>query len=82
MNAREKGKDTPRESYTSISVQPPTMFAILVPPRLPYTSPAQISPTQAAFSLPHAETINHICVFMTGEGELEDGLGAGVYFHW
>ncbi len=60
------------------------MFAVLVPSRPIYTTPTQISPIQAAFPIPHAESLNHVCVFMTNPTELplEPGLGAGVFFFW
>jgi len=45
------------------------MFGCCVAGRLLQTNLQQIDETKAAFELPSAETINHICVFLLGTGE-------------
>jgi hypothetical protein len=45
------------------------MFGCCVAGRLLQTNLQQIDETKAAFELPAAETINHICVFLLGTGE-------------
>jgi len=44
------------------------MFGCCVAGRLLQTNLQQIDETKAAFELPAAETINHICVFLLGTG--------------
>ncbi len=46
-----------------------TMFGCCVAGRLLQTNLQQIDETKAAFELPAAETINHVCVFLLGSGE-------------
>jgi Protein of unknown function (DUF775) len=45
------------------------MFGCCVAGRLLQTNLQQIDETKAAFELPAAETINHVCVFLLGTGE-------------
>jgi protein Hikeshi len=45
------------------------MFGCCVAGRLLQTNLQQIDETKAAFELPVAEAINHICVFLLGTGE-------------
>lgn len=45
------------------------MFGCCVAGRLLQTNLQQIDETKAAFELPAAETINHVCVFLLGSGE-------------
>ena len=45
-----------------------TMFGCCVAGRLLQTNLQQIDETKAAFELPAAETINHVCVFLLGTG--------------
>ena len=45
------------------------MFGCCVAGRLLQTNLQQINETNAAFELPAAETINHVCVFLLGTGE-------------
>ena len=49
------------------------MFGCCVAGRLLQTNLQQIDETKAAFELPAAESINHICVFL---------LGTGLYTHF
>ena len=44
------------------------MFGCCVAGRLMQTNLQQLDETHAAFELPQAETINHICVFLLGTG--------------
>jgi hypothetical protein len=44
------------------------MFGCCVAGRLMQTNLQQLDETHAAFELPSAETINHICVFLLGTG--------------
>jgi len=46
------------------------------------TNLQQIDETKAAFELPAAETINHVCVFLLGTVPFPDGYGATVHFFW
>jgi hypothetical protein len=45
-----------------------TMFGCCVAGRLLQTNLQQIDETKAAFELPAAEAINHVCVFLLGTG--------------
>ncbi|KAF4522915.1 hypothetical protein B566_EDAN012073 [Ephemera danica] len=58
------------------------MFAVMVTGRLAQTLPDQISETQFVFTIPDADSINHVVVFMTGTAPFPEGLGAQVYFSW
>ncbi|KAI9513481.1 DUF775-domain-containing protein [Russula earlei] len=58
------------------------MFGCLVAGRILQTNLQQIDETKAAFELPAAETINHICVFLLGTAPFPDGYGATVHFFW
>src|SRR6266702_837565 len=49
------------------------MFGCCVAGRLLQTNLQQIDETKAAFELPAAESINHVCVFL---------LGTGLYAHF
>ncbi|KAI0252841.1 DUF775-domain-containing protein [Lactifluus subvellereus] len=58
------------------------MFGCCVAGRLLQTNLQQIDETKAAFELPAAESINHICVFLLGTVPFPDGYGATVHFFW
>ncbi|KAF8497528.1 DUF775-domain-containing protein [Russula emetica] len=58
------------------------MFGCCVAGRLLQTNLQQIDETNAAFELPAAETINHVCVFLLGSVPFPDGYGATVHFFW
>ncbi|KAI0301276.1 DUF775-domain-containing protein [Russula brevipes] len=58
------------------------MFGCCVAGRLLQTNLQQIDETKAAFELPAAETINHVCVFLLGTVPFPDGYGATVHFFW
>lgn len=45
------------------------MFGCVVAGRLLQTELRQIDETHAAFELPSAEQINHVCVFLLGNSE-------------
>jgi hypothetical protein len=55
--------DTSLEPYPKKS-----MFGCCVAGRLLQTNLQQIDETKAAFELPAAESINHVCVFLLGTG--------------
>ncbi|TFY81119.1 hypothetical protein EWM64_g2895 [Hericium alpestre] len=58
------------------------MFGCCVAGRPLQTNLQQIDQTHAAFELPQAESINHICVFLLGTIPFPDGYGATVHFFW
>ncbi|KAI0061140.1 DUF775-domain-containing protein [Artomyces pyxidatus] len=58
------------------------MFGCCVAGRLLQTNLQQIDETHAAFELPAAESINHLCVFLMGTVPFPDGYGAAVHFFW
>ncbi|XP_064603010.1 protein OPI10 homolog [Liolophura sinensis] len=58
------------------------MFGVIVSGRLVQTEFQQVGETQFLFTIPDADSINHIVVFMTGQTPFPDGLGGAVYFSW
>ncbi|TFK53251.1 DUF775-domain-containing protein [Heliocybe sulcata] len=58
------------------------MFGCCVAGRLLQTNLQQIDETHAAFELPNAASINHVCVFLLGTVPFPDGYGASVHFFW
>ncbi|KAF8257767.1 DUF775-domain-containing protein [Lactarius quietus] len=58
------------------------MFGCCVAGRLLQTNLQQIDETKAAFELPAAESINHICVFLLGTVPFPEGYGATVHLFW
>ncbi|EIM87588.1 DUF775-domain-containing protein [Stereum hirsutum FP-91666 SS1] len=58
------------------------MFGCCVAGRLLQTNLQQIDETHAAFELPSATSINHICVFLLGTVPFPEGYGATVHFYW
>ncbi|KAH9077682.1 DUF775-domain-containing protein [Lactarius deliciosus] len=58
------------------------MFGCCVAGRLLQTNLQQIDETKAAFELPAAESINHVCVFLLGTVPFPEGYGATVHFFW
>ncbi|TFY70492.1 hypothetical protein EVG20_g2520 [Dentipellis fragilis] len=58
------------------------MFGCCVAGRLLQTNLQQIDETHAAFELPLAGSINHICVFLLGTVPFPEGYGATVHFFW
>jgi len=58
------------------------MFGCCVAGRLVQTNIAKIDDTHAYFELPSATTINHVCVFLTGDVPFPDGYGATVHLFW
>ena len=63
--------------FTSLPVFTAIMFGCLVAGRLLQTNLQQIDETHAIFELPSAGSINHICVFLLGTGELYLHHGSG-----
>ncbi|KAI0038626.1 DUF775-domain-containing protein [Auriscalpium vulgare] len=58
------------------------MFGCVVAGRLLQTNLQQIDESHAAFELPAAGSINHVCVFLLGTVPFPDGYGAAVHFFW
>lgn len=58
------------------------MFAILVSGRLVQTNYELVSENRFLFTIPEADTINHVAVFMTGTTPFPEGMGGMVYFNW
>ncbi|KAK7683598.1 hypothetical protein QCA50_013436 [Cerrena zonata] len=58
------------------------MFGCVVAGRLLQTELRQIDETHAAFELPSAEQINHVCVFLLGNIPFPEGYGASVHLFW
>lgn len=58
------------------------MFAILVSGRLVQTNYELVAENRFIFTIPEADTINHIAVFMTGTTPFPEGMGGLVYFNW
>ncbi|EFN62288.1 Protein OPI10-like protein [Camponotus floridanus] len=58
------------------------MFGIIVAGRLVQTDFHQIGENQFLITVPDADNINHIVVFLTGIIPFPDGMGGAVYFSW
>ncbi|KAK4016128.1 hypothetical protein OUZ56_031087 [Daphnia magna] len=58
------------------------MFGLIVAGRLVQTDFQQISEAQFAITIPDADNINHLVVFLTGTVPFPDGFGGSVYFRW
>ncbi|XP_076232163.1 protein OPI10 homolog [Calliopsis andreniformis] len=58
------------------------MLGIIVSGRLVQTDFQQIGENQFLITVPDADNINHIVVFLTGTIPFPDGTGGAVYFSW
>ncbi|KAH8083779.1 DUF775-domain-containing protein [Cristinia sonorae] len=58
------------------------MFGCCVAGRLLQTNLQQVDESHAMFEVPHAESINHMCVFLLGTVPFPNGYGATVHFFW
>ncbi|XP_015177245.1 PREDICTED: protein OPI10 homolog [Polistes dominula] len=58
------------------------MLGIIVSGRLVQTDFQQIGENQFLITVPDADNINHIVVFLTGTIPFPDGMGGAVYFSW
>ncbi|XP_074660260.1 protein Hikeshi-like [Tubulanus polymorphus] len=58
------------------------MFGVLVAGRLVSTDLQRVSETQVIFTIPDADNVNHVVVFMTGTQPFPDDVGGAVYFSW
>lgn len=58
------------------------MFGCCVAGRLVQTNIVKVDETHAYFELPSATTINHVCVFLTGDTPFPEGYGATVHLFW
>ncbi|XP_012059504.1 PREDICTED: protein OPI10 homolog [Atta cephalotes] len=58
------------------------MLGIIVAGRLVQTDFQQVGENQFLITIPDADNINHIVVFLTGTIPFSDGMGGTVYFSW
>ncbi|XP_075213375.1 protein OPI10 homolog [Lycorma delicatula] len=58
------------------------MFALLVSGRLVQTDFQQVGEKQFLITIPDADDINHVAVFMTGTIPFPEGVAGLVYFSW
>ncbi|KZO91036.1 DUF775-domain-containing protein [Calocera viscosa TUFC12733] len=58
------------------------MFGCCVAGRLVQTDLVQIDSTHCVFNIPSASTVNHVCVFLTGQTPFPDGWAATVHWNW
>ncbi|XP_012266313.1 protein OPI10 homolog [Athalia rosae] len=58
------------------------MFGLIVSGRLVQTDFQQVGETQYIITIPDADNVNHIVVFLTGTVPFPEGLGGAVYFSW
>ncbi|KAL6261325.1 hypothetical protein P5V15_008845 [Pogonomyrmex californicus] len=58
------------------------MLGIIVAGRLVQTDFQQVGENQFLITVPDADNINHIVVFLTGTIPFPDGMGGAVYFSW
>ncbi|XP_046735214.1 protein OPI10 homolog [Diprion similis] len=58
------------------------MFGLIVSGRLVQTDFQQVGETQYVITIPDADNVNHVVVFLTGTVPFPDGLGGAVYFSW
>ncbi|XP_018372902.1 PREDICTED: protein OPI10 homolog [Trachymyrmex cornetzi] len=58
------------------------MLGIIVAGRLVQTDFQQVGENQFLITIPDADNINHIVVFLTGTVPFSDGMGGTVYFSW
>ncbi|XP_018354116.1 PREDICTED: protein OPI10 homolog [Trachymyrmex septentrionalis] len=58
------------------------MLGIIVAGRLVQTDFQQVGENQFLITIPDADNINHIVVFLTGTIPFTDGMGGTVYFSW
>ncbi|XP_018401602.1 PREDICTED: protein OPI10 homolog [Cyphomyrmex costatus] len=58
------------------------MLGIIVAGRLVQTDFQQVGENQFLITIPDADNINHIVVFLTGIIPFLDGMGGAVYFSW
>ncbi|XP_011501346.1 PREDICTED: protein OPI10 homolog [Ceratosolen solmsi marchali] len=59
-----------------------SMIGIIVSGRLVQTDFQQIEENQFLITVPDADNINHVVVFLTGTVPFIDGMGGAVYFSW
>ncbi|XP_012270583.1 protein OPI10 homolog [Orussus abietinus] len=58
------------------------MLGVIVAGRLVQTDFQQVGETQFLITVPDADNINHIVLFLTGTIPFPDGTGGAVYFSW
>ncbi|XP_018301608.1 protein OPI10 homolog [Mycetomoellerius zeteki] len=58
------------------------MLGIIVTGRLVQTDFQQVGENQFVITIPDADNVNHIVVFLTGTIPFPDGMGGAVYFSW
>eukprot|EP00800_Vazella_pourtalesii_P002129 TRINITY_DN11969_c0_g1_i1.p1 TRINITY_DN11969_c0_g1~~TRINITY_DN11969_c0_g1_i1.p1 ORF type:complete len:215 (+),score=28.62 TRINITY_DN11969_c0_g1_i1:97-741(+) len=59
-----------------------TMFGYLAAGRLPCTQVSQVSESLFLMQLEAANSINHLCVFMTGSTPFSEGIGGSIHIGW
>ena len=57
-------------------------FGVIVSGRLAQLDFQNVDTNKFLLTIPDADTINHIVVFMTGASPLPPALGGSVYFSW
>ncbi|XP_033221772.1 protein OPI10 homolog [Belonocnema kinseyi] len=58
------------------------MLGLIVSSRLVQTNFQQVSENQFLITVPDADNINHIVVFLTGTIPFAEGMGGAVYYSW
>ncbi|KAJ8668072.1 hypothetical protein QAD02_009735 [Eretmocerus hayati] len=59
-----------------------SMIGLIVSGRLVQTDFQQITENQCLITVPDADNINHIVIFLTGTIPFAEGMGGAVYFSW
>uniref|UniRef100_A0A2M4BZV4 Uncharacterized protein n=1 Tax=Anopheles marajoara TaxID=58244 RepID=A0A2M4BZV4_9DIPT len=57
-------------------------LGVIVSGRLVQTDFQQISDTHFLITIPDADNVNHVVVFLTGTAPFPEGMAGGVYFSW
>lgn len=58
------------------------MFGVIVAGRLVQTDFQQVSEMQFLITIPDADNVNHLVVFLTGVQAFPEAMGGSVYFSW
>ena len=69
-------------SDTNLQVERFKMFSLVLPGRLPLSTPQQVDETHCIFPLEDASSIQHVVVFMTGVQPFPPGYSATVHLLW
>ncbi|KAI1714016.1 protein OPI10 like protein [Ditylenchus destructor] len=68
--------------FCSVFMSTSNVFGVIVTGRLIQTNFIQAAETEFITELEHANTINHVVVFLTGVSPFPDHLGGSVYIRW